>query len=219
MTKRSFWSSARGSFTIEASAVFPIILLTTLLMMLFCMYLYQNTMLKQAAAKTSERAAYSWDNSYKNPYTGAFAEGEHDGLYWRLTQDEMLSKLFGWAGTANEAKVFIPSGGGGSLPEKKLAAASTWVPRGMNGTVQYNNGMLVRSVETTLSRPLFVPPLERMLNRSLHSQIRAGAVIVEPVEYIRNVELMRYYAAKAKGGAGPALQLDKAGAILQWFGM
>ncbi len=219
MIKQRFWRNTRGSFTIEASIVFPIILFTTLLLMFFCMYLYQNTMLKQAASKTSERAAYSWDNSYKSPNNGAFAEGENDGLYWRLTQDEMLSKLFGWAGAENGAEVSIPGGSGGSLPEKKLSAAASWVPGEMSGNIKYDNGMLVRSVETNLSRPISFPALERQLHKPLRSEIGAGSVIVEPVEYIRNIELMRYYAAKAAGVAGPALQLDKAGAILKWFGL
>ncbi|MFD1886007.1 TadE/TadG family type IV pilus assembly protein [Paenibacillus wenxiniae] len=219
MTKQKFWRSTRGSFTIEASIVFPIILFTTLLLLFFCMYLYQNTMLKQAASKTSERAAYSWDNSYKDPSTGAFAEGENDGLYWRLTQDEMLSKLFGWGDAASGAEVSIPAGSGGSLPQTKLSAAASWVPGEMSGTIKYGNGMLVRSVETHLSRPISFPALERTLKKPLHSEIGAGSVIVEPVEYIRNIELMRYYAAKAAGVAGPVLKLDKAGAILQWFGL
>ncbi len=175
-------------------------------------------MLKQAASKTSERAAYSWDNSYKNPSNGAFAEGENDGLYWRLTQDDMLSKLFGWAGAAKSTEVSIPGGSGGSLPEKKLSAAASWVPGEMSGNIKYDNGMLLRSIDTDLARPISFPPLERALHRPLHPEVSAGSGVTDPVEYIRNIELMRYYAAKAAGVAGPILKLDKAGAILQWFG-
>lgn len=217
MKKANFWRNTRGSFTIEASIVFPIILFTTLLLLFFCMVLYQNTMLKQAASKTSERAAYSWDNSHKDANTGAVAEGQNDGLYWRLTQDEMLSKLFGWAGAASGAEVSIPGGSGGSLPQQKLSAAASWVPGEMSGNIKYDNGMLMRSIETTLSRPVSFAPLERQLGHSLTQQITAGAVVVEPVEFIRNVELLRYYAAKASGNFGPALDLGKAGAIVQWF--
>ncbi|WP_411349340.1 TadE/TadG family type IV pilus assembly protein [Paenibacillus sp. WLX2291] len=216
--KQNFWKNTRGSFTIEASLVFPIILFTTLLLLFFCMVLYQNTMLKQAASKTSERAAYSWDNSHKDVTTGAVPEGQNDGLYWRLTSDDMLSKLFGWAGSAQPTEVSIPGGSGGSLPEQKLSAAASWVPGEMSGNIKYDNGVLVRSIETTLSRPVSFAPLERQLGHSLSQEISAGAVVVEPVEFIRNVELMRYYAAKASGNFGPVLDLGKAGAIVQWFG-
>ncbi|WP_046225530.1 TadE/TadG family type IV pilus assembly protein [Paenibacillus dauci] len=212
------WKNTKGSFTIEASLVFPIILFTTLLILFFCMYQYQNTMLKQAASKTSERASYSWDNSHKEPVTGAFAQGENDGLYWRLTQDDMLSKLFGWAGAASSAEVSIPGGSGGSLPTDKLSAAASWVPGEMSGNITYNNQLMIRRIKTTLSRPVSFGALERELGHPLQAEVSAGAVVVEPVEFIRNVELLRYYGAKISGKYGGAFNLDQAGSILKMFG-
>ncbi|WP_235338273.1 TadE/TadG family type IV pilus assembly protein [Paenibacillus wulumuqiensis] len=212
------WQNTKGSFTIEASLVFPIILFTTLLILFFCMYQYQNTMLKQAASKTSERAAYSWDNSHKDAVTGAYAEGENDGLYWRLTQDDMLSKLFGWAGASSSAEVSIPGGSGGSLPTDKLSAAASWVPGEMSGDIAYNNELMIRKIKTTLSRPVSFGALERELGQPLQSEVSAGAVVVEPVEFIRNVELLRYYGAKVSGKYGQALNLGQAGSILKMFG-
>lgn len=192
------WKNTKGSFTIEASLVFPIILFTTLLILFFCMYQYQNTMLKQAASKTSERASYSWDNSHKEPVTGAFAQEENDGLYWRLTQDDMLSKLFGWAGAASSAEVSIPGE--------------------MSGNITYNNQLMIRRIKTTLSRPVSFGALERELGHPLQAEVSAGAVVVEPVEFIRNVELLRYYGAKISGKYGGAFNLDQAGSILKMFG-
>ncbi|MGP3787060.1 TadE/TadG family type IV pilus assembly protein [Paenibacillus sp. 1A_MP2] len=86
-----------GSFTIEASLVFPIVLFILVLLLFFSMYMYQKTFLNQHAYAASERAAYSWDNSHKQAMTGEVVAGEHDNLYWRLTDDRLLGALFGWA--------------------------------------------------------------------------------------------------------------------------
>lgn len=214
---KRFWKNTKGSFTLEASIVFPIILFTTLLILFMCMYQYQNTMLKQAASKTSERAAYTWDNSHKDINTGAFPQGQDDGLYWRIADDNMISGLFGWAGAANTANVAIPGGSGGSLPASKLAAAASWIPGKMSGNTTYNNHLMMRNVNTTLSEPISLGALERELGHPLRSEVSASSVVVEPVEFIRTIELMRYYGAKFTGKYGAAMNMGRAGTVLQWF--
>lgn len=117
-----------GSFTIEASLVFPIVLFILVLLLFFSMYMYQKTFLNQHAYAASERAAYSWDNSHKQAMTGEVEAGEHDNLNWRLTDDRLLGALFGWAGADNEVIVAVPAGEGGSLSEKKLSQAAQGMP-------------------------------------------------------------------------------------------
>lgn len=96
----------------EASLVFPILLLVIFVMLFFCLYIYQKSILVQVASTASERAAYSWDNSFKDPRTGAFAQGQRDSLYWRLKDDVMLGALFGWTGANNQENVQVPGGNG-----------------------------------------------------------------------------------------------------------
>ncbi|MEY8744262.1 TadE family protein [Bacillales bacterium AN1005] len=44
-----------GSFTIEASLVFPVVLFTLVILLFFSMYMYQKTFLNQHAYAASER--------------------------------------------------------------------------------------------------------------------------------------------------------------------
>ena len=81
----SRFKKEEGSFTFEASLVFPIVLFILVLILFFSMYMYQKTFLNQHAYAASERAAYSWDNSHKQAMTGEVVAGEYDNLYWRLT--------------------------------------------------------------------------------------------------------------------------------------
>lgn len=146
-----------GSFTVEASLIFPVVLFILVLLLFFTMYMYQKTFLNQHAYAASERAAYSWDNSNKQAMTGEFVAGEHDNLYWRLTDDRMLGALFGWAGADNQVSVSIPAGEGGSLSEQKLAQAVQHMPSAMKGTIEYQNSLIQRKVTTKLDQVISLP--------------------------------------------------------------
>lgn len=100
----------RGSFTLEASLVLPVIFYAILVLLFFCLYLYQNALLGQAASAAAERSAYTWDNSYRNDLTGAFEEGHYDSLYWRLKDDGMLQSIFGWGEANGAVRLRLPAG-------------------------------------------------------------------------------------------------------------
>lgn len=146
-----------GSFTVEASLIFPVVLFILVLLLFFTMYMYQKTFLNQHAYAASERAAYSWDNSHKQAMTGEYGVGEHDNLYWRLTDDRMLGALFGWAGADNQVSVSIPAGEGGNLSEQKLAQAVQQMPSAMKGTIEYQNSLIQRKVTTKLEQVISLP--------------------------------------------------------------
>ncbi|OAZ42171.1 TadE family protein [Paenibacillus polymyxa] len=208
-----------GSFSLEASLVFPILLLVIFIMLFFCLYIYQKSILVQVASTASERAAYSWDNSFKEPRTGAFAQGQRDSLYWRLKDDVMLGALFGWAGANNQESVQVPGGNeGGSLPAQKLSNAENRMPAGMHGQMTYENSMIHRKVTTELDKIVEVPLLNQFLDQTdLQGKMSSG--VVEPVEWIRTVELVRYYGAKFMGrGSGEKVDPAIVGKVLMQYG-
>lgn len=73
----------RGSFTIEASILLPMVMCITMLLLFFCLYSYQKSMLLQVASGATERAAYNWDNSHKE-VSGSYAAGEYDSFIGEL---------------------------------------------------------------------------------------------------------------------------------------
>lgn len=191
-----------GSFTVEASLVLPIVLLVTITLMFYCLYIYQQSFQHQTASAVAERSAYSWDNSHKEAATGAVAKGQYDSLYWRLSDDGMLGTLFGWSGlTDKKQTVALPEveGGGGALPIIKMSKSGSMVPAEMKGEISYQNTILQRKVTVNLSRMLSLPPLNAMLEGGSNVDTHANSIVVEPVEFIRTVDLMRYYGSKFKG--------------------
>ncbi|MFC3748501.1 TadE/TadG family type IV pilus assembly protein [Paenibacillus sp. GCM10012306] len=193
----------RGSFTIEASLLLPIIMLITMLLLFFGLYSYQKTMLLQVASASTERAAFNWDNSHKEK-TGAVAAGEYDSLYWRIGEDSLIASLFGGEGGSGGTQIELPAGSKDSapLPDLKLANASRMVPANMPGEMGYKYGFTGRKVSLDLKRLLHLPVLDDVLSDGASPSIQATSVVTEPAEFIRTVDLMRYYGAKFKGRQG-----------------
>lgn len=209
-----------GSFTIEAALVFPIILFTLLILMFFCMYLYQGVVLGQAAIVAAERSAYSWDNSHREPRTGTFPENEYDSLYWRLNDDGILQSIFKWGNSSpSSIQLQLPFEGDvtGSLPLKKLSQTGRELSPAMSGAMEYDNKLLLRKVTVSLERLIPLVPLERVIG-DLTQSTQANAYVVDPVEWIRTVDLIRYYGAKFKGSGGDKMDQTEAGEALKKFG-
>jgi hypothetical protein len=208
-----------GSFTVEASLVMPILLMVTLILMFFCMYIYQQSILQQVASAAVERSAYSWDNSHKNTSDGAFAKGNYDSLYWRISDDQMLGAIFGWAGVGNTASIDLPgNGSNGSLATMKLSKMSPLMTGSMQGEISYQNTLLLRKVSTQLNQSIHLSPLDKVLSGGSSIEISANAIVVEPVEFIRTVDLMRYYGAKFKGMGGQSTNKSDAAQVLTKYG-
>lgn len=208
-----------GSFTIEASMLLPIIMGITMLLLFFCLYTYQRTMLLQVASATAERAAFNWDNSHKGT-EGAFAVGDYDSLYWRIGEDGLLTSLFGAEAGNGGVKLTLPAAGGSeTLPVVKLQQSAEKVPANMTGELVYTYSLTNRKVSTELKRVLHLPVLDEILEDNAEPEVQAQSVVTDPVEFIRTVDLMRYYGAKFKGngqdsGSGTSLEKQDAGKML-----
>lgn len=215
------WRDQRGAFTLEASLVLPMIFCTVLLLLFFCLYLYQHALLGQAAVVAAERTAYTWDNSHREVMTGSLAEGEYDSLYWRLGDDGMLKTIFGWGGEGGAVKLDLPAGAGGegeSLPLKKLSRTGAGLPEGIHGEMRYDNRVLLRKVSVALDRLVPLALLEGWMD-DVSQRARAEAYVVEPVEWIRTVELARYYGEKFRSGKDKAgMDKQEAQEALKLFG-
>lgn len=215
------WQDQRGAFTLEASLVLPLIFYTVLILLFFCLYLYQQTLLGQVAAVAAERTAYTWDNSQRDVITGAFAEEKRDSLYWRLGDDGMLQVIFDRSGEGGTARLDLPAGAGEagqSLPYQKLSRTGSEIPEGIRGELRYDNRLLLRKVSVALNRLIPLAPLEGWLD-NVNQNGRAEAYIVEPVEWIRTVELARYYGEKFRSsGAAGGMNKQEAQEALKRFG-
>lgn len=76
----------RGSFTVEASLIFPIIFLCIIAVIYICILLYQMVLIQTAADVSAERGAATWSNPEKKISSGMIEKSgiNAGGLYWRL---------------------------------------------------------------------------------------------------------------------------------------
>lgn len=190
--------SSEGSFTLEASMVLPIVLLLTMLLLFFSLYSYQKSMLLQIASTVTERAAFNWDNSYKGK-GGAVEPGRYDSLYWRIGEDGILSSWFGIGAAEGKLQLPLPAAEGtDGLPARKLAQSGRIVPGGINGEIGYQLEWSGRKVTSQLEKVLKLPPLDEVLSDGAVPRVSAQSAVTEPAEFIRTVDLVRYYSAKFK---------------------
>ncbi|WDH83885.1 TadE family protein [Paenibacillus urinalis] len=209
-----------GSFTIEASLVFPVILLSLCVLMFFCVLLYQKSALLQYASAASERASYSWDNSHKDAKTGSYPEGETDPLYWCFADDHMIGALFGSVSGGQITTIELPGGAASDdLPMKKLSQSGAGLPVLYRGQMEYANQMLDRQVWTKLNQNMRLPMLDFLFSGDPRIQHSGKSTVVEPDEFIRNVELMRYYGARFSRMGTPGNPSEFAQILQKFAGM
>ncbi|CAG7645488.1 hypothetical protein PAESOLCIP111_04961 [Paenibacillus solanacearum] len=209
MKRTGRWSglfrSACGQFTIEASLTMPLILVVTVSLLFVALFWYNQTSLLQAAALSAERAAYAWDNSGKDLQTGEVDAGSNDGLYWRLTNDN-LSNLFSFLLPTGAVKVTLPVSGPiptGSSPTAKLTKSAAWFPPSWRGELQYENGGLLRKIGVDLQRPFTSPASTSRLWNKTSVDADAHAYVTDPMETIRLTDLARTFLAEIKGRIKP----------------
>ncbi|WP_248925602.1 TadE family protein [Paenibacillus hamazuiensis] len=197
--------SGDGSFTVEASLTFPLVMLATFAIVFACLFFYQRVALQFAAEQTAERAAFVWDNSAKELETGLFAIGQTDGLYWRTFQDHALD-IFHWMTGRTVSGVSLPSGRSGEGlqgAEKKLNRSAGTLSTAVTGDLTYTNYLFLRKVEAKLKQ-IFVTPLYvwKWLKRdSVHAD--AASYVVEPAEFMRTVDLIRTFVQEVKDRISP----------------
>jgi hypothetical protein len=212
---KTLWRDEDGVYTIEASLVFPVIVLVTLCLLFISMTIYQKVTLYYAASVTADRASYNWDNSMKDPESGGFSVPEDgqlsDGLYWRMSDDD-AGDLFGFlfqkvtslisgehtantgCSTTQGSSVIRVSGNdsidSSGLPAQKLKQAVARIPPGTKGYIDYRNLLLDRTITVCLEKTLHMP-MFWMSKESVY--VHASAKVADPVDFIRSMNLVQSY--------------------------
>lgn len=202
-------SNEKGSFTIEASLVFPIIFFIVLGVLYLSIYIYENVQLYSYANKAANRISYVWTNSHMDIATGELdSPGASDGLYWRLTDDQLLGQLVGLGGE-NAAIQLGESHSGGNLVANKLSKITgAALEDSVSGKIYYKNNIAEKKVYVELNKTLPFPNfVAKLLNSEV--KVKASATITDPVEFIRTIELIKVYATELQQNVN-ILQQQKA---------
>lgn len=215
------WSNSSGSISLEASMILPWIVIITFLLLLFSLFITQSALLYYSSTISAERSAFSWSNSAKETRTGAYSEGQYDGLYWRLLDDSLVKGLFGLVSENEELKVELYSGmpeGEGSAVTDKLRRQGSQLmssQASLRGFISYRNMGIKRQIGVNLRAGWLPEPLI-WLRGEAASAMQATSLVVEPTEFIRTFDLVRYYASKMKSAPeGAAAYRTKAATVLR----
>lgn len=185
----SFIRNEKGSFTIEATLVFPSLMFFTIIGVFCCIIFFQMGAASYVAQKAAAQTAYVWDNSHKDLQTGAFSKqyyagfGEGDGLYWRLFGNNVLG-IFGVSDGV------FP--GGNSLPSRKLSKAENFYDGSINLNLSYDNKLIYSEVEATAKSTLYVPSFVTNLLGSDMVSAKSSHVVTETPELIRTFNFAKY---------------------------
>lgn len=185
---KSFLKDDRGSFTIESSFVFPSLLIFTLLGVFFCIVVFQIGTANYVAQKAAAQTAFVWNNSHKDIVTGEFGKQYYsgldtggDGLYWRLTDNNILS-IFGIAGSF--------SGQGKNLTDIKTGKAKD--KGAITVEVSYNNKLIYSEVEATAESSLYIPSFVVSVLGSNTVKATSTHVVTDTPELVRTFNFTKY---------------------------
>lgn len=168
----------RGSMTVEASIIVPLVILSIVALIYMGIVLYQQAQLRSAADMAAEAGAMVWSDAKADTGTGRVEMPDigSGSLYWRLVdadREEKLKRITIYAENA------LRKG-------RLLNAATTKVSADIKDYVVYKK--LEVAVENTYELPL--GSLLRLFGASgrFSIKVKSESVIDEPVELIRNVD-------------------------------
>jgi len=178
-----------GSFTLEASIIFPILLIIVLLFVFFSLVIYEKVTLQYKANQIASRMAQTWGSSTMDIATGEMDESDYvtkndDGLYWRITNNN----FFGQFGIAVEDS--------GAVSRKKNRVGE------YAGNVTFENGVLVQEIVVSLNKDLALPDVMANIFGINNVGATARHPVVEQTEIIRNTDFLLYGFEKFKTHAG-----------------
>ncbi len=160
-----------GKLVLESALLYPLILLLTVSAVLYGMGAGVQSVSFIRSDAAASRASFAWDNSYRNPVTGAFVPGMYDGLYWRLTSDYDQSPL----------------------ARKKLDAALSYLGTHSDKDGEFRNRIWMREVKIALGNAISLPSFVTQLFGHAAVEQQSDAIVTDPVEWVRNVDTVRMY--------------------------
>lgn len=189
---KSLLNNSRGGSTLEASLIFPTVMIIIFGLIFFSVYIYQKFVLFDTAVYSATQSAFTWDNTAKNIEDGALqerSEKDKDGLYWRFF-DYPVFKLAASKVTKAQDYIYHQINSG--------IFQNTWA----DAEVSYSNHIVDRTVLVDINQGIAMP----LKGLSPAISARAESKVVEPAEFIRNVNLAVNYSGPLTDGLKKSLQ-------------
>jgi hypothetical protein len=186
-----------GSITLESALIMPLIFLLTVSFLFAALYVYEHAKLQHAVSGAVLRAASAWSCCGGQGTTVQTEQGGQ-GLYWRWWEGTSWNWLTGTGLATDGREVEVPKNG--FVPqtsvERKLLLAAREAPPEASGSFRFNSGLVLSTVEGSLAELFRLPTWLRQPERVASAAARSS--VVEPVEWMRNISLVRHYAGELR---------------------
>lgn len=201
----------RGSSTIEAALIMSALLLIMVTLVFTFMLLYQRALLNKVAALAAQQGSEIWTDARKDIYSG-YMENREDlslsQLYQQLfdfdRNDVLELEIYNDESTAQPAA-------GGTQQDVKVQKITQMIrdelargllkPQTTSLKISFSNNVLERKIEVSILQKIGIPlsGVQTFFSgeKTMNLTGTGTAVVVEPDEYIRNIDLGVEYANRA----------------------
>jgi hypothetical protein len=223
----------RGSYTVEISIVFPLVVLAVLALLFSFLYMQQKAYLVSAASFAAQQGAELWRDSRRNIENGELiGTGTENSYGYRILDNLLLSRktfegyLKEEKGADGKSKLVLIMDVGNNLPGQKVALIGEALCRRIENTalkpektrvklIYSNNGLRGRlSVEIMQEINVPLGGIKKFFDgkETLTLSGESTASVTEPAEYIRNIDLAIELSRRIEGELDLMGLLDKLGA-------
>lgn len=184
-------SQEQGMFTLETALIFPTIFVTTIILILLSLVIYNQVVVYQRAHIIAERIAFTWDNSAKDLKSGQFDTDHYttmpdgDGLYWRSNA----------IGTSFIERISQSDNLGlnGKKENRAQSEASSMLANADVVVESPNFDTINPQVKVTVTSDFKAPEIITKFLSSDKYTVTAYASVKDPVELIRTTDLIIDY--------------------------
>lgn len=169
----------RGSLTVEAALIFPIVIFAVMCIIYIGIYLHDVTSLEVIVNETSDRYQLAYAKKIDFDTGKALSDESRldKGLYWRLTYNKSLN---------NNAQSYIKN-----QVKKRLIMNNEEIKT----NIKLDNYILKKYITITVDKDFDLPVilinnLLKLRDANLHMCVDSRVFINDPCELIRNVNLI-----------------------------
>ncbi|MFD2114473.1 TadE/TadG family type IV pilus assembly protein [Paenibacillus yanchengensis] len=183
-----WYRDEKASYTIEAAIILPILFAIILLFIVLALYIFQLINVYYVTSVAADRTAHIWNNSNREWQSGILFEPEYDSLYSKLSSSSVVQQLFSMVDNhAHYVRTLADTGNVTNVQEMKLQKAVDWLSL---------LPLSVYSGKLSYEPQMFTSYITSELQYQKHDRLAAISrqiVVVDPVEFLRNYQLIGYY--------------------------
>jgi len=185
----------RGSITVEASLVVPVVIVCILALAYFSILIYQRAFLQELADDTARRAAAFWRNHAGSVSTGRLEKSSisAEGLYWRFFEEYKKEKIKRIADYINQQEDSSHPLKQGRLDSYSLLKSVSG-GKDMRVMLELKDYAVYKKLRVTVEDSYAVPIGGLLKNFGMSGgygiKVESEAVVGDPDEFIRNADFI-----------------------------